>query len=433
MAPIWGPYRGCGMTRLRFTLGGEKSATDRRKNRAIVGRDRFEQIVASLHEAMLDDSHWLETSALIDDACGSKGNHLTFSHRTSPADIDFIFTRFCYGGEHRTDLEQMYFDTYLEIDDHLPAVRKLPDGKLVHATGTIPEGELAKSLAYHEIFPRFEFRNGLTARLDGPGGSSSIFGVADLRDGHGWSSARIEMVERLLPHLRQFVRVRHALVQAKALATSVTKLLDTTGVGVVQLDRRGRILAANDLARTMLRTGDPLSDRDGVLRTAVPGENAQFQSLLRRALPPFGAQGESGSMVVTRRTELPHPALHVVPVRTSETDVRSWRVAALVLIVDARNIPAFDRALVQHAFGLTGAESEVAVMLAQGHSVLEIGDATGRKATSIRVHVKRILAKLGLHRQAQMVQMLMSFSRIRATPSIPAETEAEEESPQPPD
>ena len=36
----------------------------------------FEQIVASLHEATLDETLWLPTSALIDEALGSKGNHL---------------------------------------------------------------------------------------------------------------------------------------------------------------------------------------------------------------------------------------------------------------------------------------------------------------------------------------------------------------------
>ena len=39
-------------------------------------QDAFDRIIASLHEAMLDDTKWRETSALIDDACGLVGNHL---------------------------------------------------------------------------------------------------------------------------------------------------------------------------------------------------------------------------------------------------------------------------------------------------------------------------------------------------------------------
>ena len=38
--------------------------------------DKFERVLASLHEAMLDDALWRATSALIDDACGLKGSAL---------------------------------------------------------------------------------------------------------------------------------------------------------------------------------------------------------------------------------------------------------------------------------------------------------------------------------------------------------------------
>ena len=39
-------------------------------------QDPFERILASLHEAMLDDVQWPVTSALIDEACGTQGNTL---------------------------------------------------------------------------------------------------------------------------------------------------------------------------------------------------------------------------------------------------------------------------------------------------------------------------------------------------------------------
>ncbi len=35
-----------------------------------------ERILASLYDAMLDDTHWPATSALIDEACGIAGNAL---------------------------------------------------------------------------------------------------------------------------------------------------------------------------------------------------------------------------------------------------------------------------------------------------------------------------------------------------------------------
>ena len=74
------------------------------------------------------------------------------------------------------------------------------------------------------------------------------------------------MVQRLLPHIQQFVRVRQALVRAGARHTTVTALLDNRRIGVLELDRRGRIMAVNDRARSILRRGDGLLDRDRMLR-----------------------------------------------------------------------------------------------------------------------------------------------------------------------
>ena len=74
-------------------------------------RERFERILAGLHEAMLDEAHWVATSALIDEACVAKGNHLVL-HTTGTAErndaIEPLFMRFCYRGEHRSEWEQEY-------------------------------------------------------------------------------------------------------------------------------------------------------------------------------------------------------------------------------------------------------------------------------------------------------------------------------------
>ena len=56
------------------------------------------------------------------------------------------------------------------------------------------------------------------------------------------------------------------------------------------------------------------------------------------------------------------------------------------------------------ALGLTGMESRVAVLLAEGMSVRQIAAATGRKESTIRSHVKHIFVKHGLSRQAELVR-----------------------------
>ena len=101
------------------------------------------------------------------------------------------------------------------------------------------------SRTYNEILRRAGMQDGLNVQLPGLAGSHIGWGLNDPVDAAGWGSSRITMVERLLPHIQQFVRVRQVLAGAGALGASLADLLATTGLGIIQLDGRGRIAAAN--------------------------------------------------------------------------------------------------------------------------------------------------------------------------------------------
>ena len=372
-------------------------------------QELFERILGSLHEAALDDAHWPATAGLIDEAIGSKGNFLVFGERRSREDVEILLKRFCYRGERNEYFERLYYDVYHSSDERMPRFRQLPDSRLVRVAELYTDQERKTSPAFNEAMPLGETQNGLNVRLDGPGSSHIGWQTADPVDGDGWSTARIETIERLLPHIRQFVRVRQSLVSARALGSSVTRLLESTRFGVIQLDRRGRIVDANDRARDILRRSDGLSDRDGLLCACTPTDDAALQEVLGRALPRFGGQGASGTMIVKRSVVSPGLVLHTMPVSDERTDMRPSSVAALVLVVDPASRARIDPALVEALLGLTPAESHVAVMLAQGYTIRQIAIETGRSEGTIRWHIKHMFGKLGISRQLDLVQMVMSL------------------------
>ena len=375
-------------------------------------QELFERIVASLHGAALGEASWTASAGLIDEACGTKGSALAFGDGRTEDGVELFYVRFCFGGLRRDDWEREYLEDYWWRDEGVPRLRLLPESRLVPVGELYTEAEKKTSAAYNEALPRAGLRDGLHARMDGPGGSRITWTVAEPVDRDGWGSARTGMIAALLPHVRQFVTVRHALAEAGALGTSLAGLLDATGVGVVQLDRRARIVAANDLARGILRRGDGLADPGGQLCAVAPAEDEALQRLLARALPPFGGQGASGSMMVSGTCAPARLVVHVSPVREGETGLRSRRVAALVLVVDPGRWARVDPELVAGALGLTPAESRIAVLLAEGRSIGDIAAATGRGTGTVRWHVKRIFTRHGLTRQVELVRLVLSLAGI---------------------
>ena len=109
-------------------------------------QDAFERIIASLYDAMLDDTYWPDTSALIDEACGLTGNALLVGEGP-PDDIRVLFVGLYYRGQRRTDLEREYLDIYGPINEAIPRLRQLPDGHLVPIQRPV-HGRGVENLAY---------------------------------------------------------------------------------------------------------------------------------------------------------------------------------------------------------------------------------------------------------------------------------------------
>ena len=374
----------------------------------------FERTLRALHTGVFDDDLWPASSALIDEFCGSKGSFVVFGDGDSNDDIDIFFARFCFRGERAVVLENRYFEDYHAIDERLPRIRSLPDGKVVHVSSLFSEEEMKTSVVYNEALALSATRDSLTVRLDGPEGSRIVWVVANPVGDDGWTRARVEGVERLAPHLRQFVRVRQALVDARALGASALALLDDVRSTVIGLDRRARLTAVSDRARILLRGRDGLWDEGGRLRASFGEEDAKLQRLLAQALPFHGGTGASGSMLVSRSESMTRLAVHVNPVSEGGEGARRSRLGALVLVVDpvARDV---DPDLVGELLGLTRAESDLALLLAQGRTVREVAVATGRSETTVRWHVRQIFAKHGLSRQVELVQLVSSVADFTGT------------------
>ena len=372
----------------------------------------FERILASLYEAMLDDTRWPATSVLIDEACGTVGNALLVGEGP-PDDIRPLFVGLYWRGQRREDFEREYLEVYHPINEAIPRLLQLPDGHLVPLKDLYTAEELKTSRTYNEAYPQAKYQNGLNVLLDGPGGTRMTWSLADPVASDGWGSSQIAMVRRLMPHIRQFIRVRQALVRAKASDTTVTALLDNPRIGIVHLDRRGRILEVNDRARGILRRGDRLSDNDGLLCACDPDDQLRLERLVADALPTSDAVALSGSTLLGRSAGLPPLVVHINPVAVPQPDYGAQPVAALVLIVEPGRHHRIDPGLVARTLRLTPAESRVAVALAEGKNVREIARAMGLTEGAIYWHLKQIYQKLPISRQVDLVRLVLSIAEFR--------------------
>ena len=369
--------------------------------------DAFERCLELLYQAALDDDRWPAATSLIEEAVGAGGNTLAVGEGFGD-DARLYFARFLERGDSREDLGRAYVQDYHPHDEAVPRIRRLPHGRLVHTPDLYTEDERKTSPTYNESLPRSGTRNGLYVRLDGPDGLRIAWNLGDPVGG-AWESARLRLLERLLPHIHRTVLIRQALAAADALGTGLAGLLDNDRIGVVQLDRGGRVLAANGPALDILRRGDGLLDRNGALEAWLPADHSRLRRLLGQALPGlWGDAPSGGSMTIQRPSGRSRLGLHVSPVDGGQGDFGGRRVAALVLLVDPAKRPRLDPVRVAAMLGLTPSEGRVSALLAEGRPVREIATASGYQVSYVYWLLKQVYRKHGLSGQIALVQRVLT-------------------------
>jgi len=365
---------------------------------------QVETIVADLQEAALDSGAWAGVSRQVDEAAGIQGSHLAVLSGRGPSH-EFLFSRLLIRGEPREEIERLYVEEYAALDERVTRVADLPIERLLLNEEILSEEEQKASPVYADFLPSVGSNNQVVVRLKGLADTHIVWTLSGWSD---WSSEQAGVVDRLLPHVGHFVRVRQALAAADARRASFGELLERTGLGVVHLNREGRVLEANEPARSLLRSGDRLTTRSGgQLSARWRSDDAK----LGRLIAACCRDGVGGSMTVrsTGESSVAGPlAMHACPVPPDRTTFDTRAVAAQVLLTELGSGPAVDPAPVAAAYDLTCTESRVAASLAEGSTVSEIAAATGRRESTVRWHVKNLHSKLGVHRQKDLVRLVLS-------------------------
>ena len=300
---------------------------------------------------------------------------------TSPP--TYLFSIGYVHGEDGTNLLQEYTGDYYPQDERIPRLFRLPLNRFASNEELYTEQERKTSVTYNDCLPRIGSNNQLLARLAKPGRDGYHLDSDPSPQAGDWPAAHVVLLQALLPHIHHALDVHHALVSAEVARPTLAGLLDTRQIGAIFLDQRGQIIAVNDRAQVFLGHGSRLSDQGGVLRAQSSVANATLGRLLARALHGRPARRAGpcdwSGQGVSRRSSYTS-----VPVTTPRTTFGACALPVLVLLLDPHSTPDIDADLVATVLNLTPAESQVAVALAEGHTVHDIAvmDHTGRKVRS---------------------------------------------------
>ena len=359
------------------------------------------QVIGEFYDAVLDPDLW---PVALEHSCHFVGGAAANIFWQDV--IDQSATVFHSWGDDPA-FQASYLAHYVRLNPMFPALTFVEPGVVISGGDLIPHPEFAETRFFKEWVKPQGFVDVIGANLQRYQTSSACFSI---RRGERHGYVDVEARRRtalLVPHVRRAVLIGRELDRQRAKSATLEEVLQRLGAGVFLVDPAGRLSLVNEVGREMLDRGDLLAEREGALAAADPGADRALQDTLARTGIggglPGGGQGDS--IVLTRS---PHPRwlAHVLPLASGarlKASLGYWATAA-VFVRQAELPVASGIESIAKVYRLTPSEIRVLQAVVSEGSVIDIAEALGISASTVKTHLAALFAKTGTNRRADLIK-----------------------------
>lgn len=176
---------------------------------------------------------------------------------------------------------------------------------------------------------------------------------------------------------------------------ALVETLDRIWEAVAMLSPSRRVVLANRAAAHILQQGAGIG-------MSPDGRLISTRVVLEAIARVLGGEVVASTIAVSREGQPPLVLnLHPLP----QALAGAFGAVALMFISDPTRKPSDRSAALRSAFGLTNTEARLAQSLSEGASLKQLARTYDITYETVRSHLRRILSKLGVSRQAELVRI----------------------------
>ena len=191
-------------------------------------------------------------------------------------------------------------------------------------------------------------------------------------------------------------------------------LFDQSGMGFIVLDGAMNLQHTNDRGGKLIASRAYLT-RDG---DRLEASNGALAARLRHNIANLLVEGPAqadGALILPLQNSNDASVIKAMVLRLRTVQDRLAGPALAALVIPFAGPDSALSASELQAMGFTKAEAHLAVALLDGMTVKEYARARGRAVPTVRAQLKRAMTRLNVHRQADLVRVLVGLKNSRVT------------------
>lgn len=372
--------------------------------------DSHGRIIPRIHDAALDPRLWTSVLGSVTEALGAVGAaYIVRNARTGRVDwANFLGPSAQFTSDYITRYAAK--DPFVELlTNH--------EGVWIRLSEQLPAPELHRNEWYTDFVLKSGVKDIVAAQISNTGSHRVVFGIHEGIGEKPLPISRLKRLNRLLEPLRRAAEVQLRLRELGWKSAVVARAFDQVSTGVIIVDAYGSVIEMNGLAERVVRRGDGLIFQHGALAAARVFETAKLAGAIASATKPEPAA--TSSRILIGRQGGKHDYLLAISPLGVELGFYSDPMALIIVVDPEARCPKADD--LSAYFGLSFAESRLAIQLMSGQALGAIAAESGASKATLRSQLRSILKKVRVERQADLFLVL---ARVPSTPDAEAAEKA---------
>ena len=362
--------------------------------------ETFSELLGNLYQGPLENIPWATFLNQLNVHLQSK--YVTFILRPPSAHVDGLMVNTTGTSTEATASYNTHFFTLDPFVD-------LPNRQVVTLAEFVSNDDWQHSEFYKNFLEPVDVFHILGADINTSDGAQCRIRISRGRDDKAFGNEEKALLTQFIPHLERSIKIHMQLNRIEAERNLYAGAVNQMAVGTIILDEAGKVLQTNQVADRLIQEKDGIKLVNDGLQVGTTRDTQEFRRLVKQSL--LSQKSSNPSVVEALRVQRPSGRADLGIIVRS-VPLSAWSEGkqcptVVIFISDPEQQSTAPQEIVRALFDFTPAETQLAMLLANGLTLDEASEELGISRNTSRAHLRSTFSKTGVTRQTMLVRLIL--------------------------